>query len=1029
MLNEIQNYYTEEKEINDNIEYKKENNDANSSLNDDGKNIKVFCRFRPSNEIELAYSTNNSLILLSKKKLTFTQEKNLEIKKEYIFDGLFDTNTSKEVFYEQTCKNIISSFLLGYNSCIINYGETGTGKTYTIKEIIPSIVSQIFNYIDESDNENELFKIEISSIEIYKEKINDLLDVNNKNLNIIKGEIINLSKISVNSEEQMTSILNQVISLRDIKELHNHNSKSHFIIIIRLHHYFKHENNLIISLLFLTDLQGSECLSKNIIEEKNIEEQKLINKSLMALSIIVNSLSSNKKDNNYIPYRDSKLTHIIRDCFGGNFYTNIILTCSKHEKSRIETRNTLLFGEKAKKIKNHPIINIQSNFNEKNNNNNIFLSEIQEEENEKIYESINNNLDEKNIENETKFLKIEIKQLKDIIEQNKIYIEQLEERNNILELEKKNLMEELKNLITEQKKEVKRETINSEYLEHNIYDFHQLLNEKEINEKKMKEEIDKLKLNLIKNNMKTTEKIDKKNNEILKIKEDQDNQMETFQELIYCMEQASNQIKIKDEKIEKLLNIIRKNENDYNKKSITNNDYNNKEQERNINILKKENENLKKKLKHSEDLLISINKEKNTLFEKKKEYGNRISGMKKIYNTMKEELENKNLNIENETKKFMDENNILKNKIHSLENSLNILNKSKNELEESINKMKKEFNEKYNLIKKESELKINELQNEINLKNKISIELHNLKIKYQNFLKNEEQTKLKNKNIIDNLENQIETIKNENKKRIDKINSEKIEKENILEENKIIYENNLKEINSFQNLIKKLKKENSSLNNIIIDLNTKIENKENNIKNNNKNIKNFEDKLKAKEFILNDYKIKYEQILKENIMNKNRIKELEENNKTLLNNFDIIKTELNKYETEAMNKKEKKEEDIEFLEVKYNKDIEKYKDIIKEKDIKINELNNKISNDKINLEKILILQKEISELKVENNQLYLNNKKLENKEKENKNKKESIVYLIQKDVNKEKIKDAYRILIKENEQLKNNIIKLKEYHH
>jgi chromosome segregation protein len=291
-----------------------------------------------------------------------------------------------------------------------------------------------------------------------------------------------------------------------------------------------------------------------------------------------------------------------------------------------------------------------------------------------------------------------------------------------------------------------------------------------------------------------------------------------------------------------------------------------------------------------------------------------------------------------------------------------------------------------------------------------------LKIKYQNLLKNNEQIQLNNKNIINNIkinsENEINELKN---------------KINILEENKIIYENNLKEINSFQNLIKKLKQENSSLNNIIIDLNSKIENKENNIKNINKKVKNFEDKLKAKEFIINDYIIKYEQILKENIMNKNRIKELEENNKTLLNNFDIIKTELNKYETEAMNKKEKKEEDIEFLKEEYNKDIEKYKDIIKQKDIKINELNNKISNDKINLEKILILQKEISELKVENNQLYLNNKKLENKEKENK--KESIVYLIQKDLNKEKIKDAYRILIKENEQLKNNIIKLKEYHH
>ena len=167
--------------------------------------------------------------------------------------------------------------------------------------------------------------------------------------------------------------------------------------------------------------------------------------------------------------------------------------------------------------------------------------------------------------------------------------------------------------------------------------------------------------------------------------------------------------------------------------------------------------------------------------------------------------------------------------------------------------------------------------------------------------------------------------------------------------------------------------------------------------------------------------------MKENLMNKNAIKTLEENNKTLLNNLDIIKAELNKYETDAMNKEEKKEEAIALIKKEYIKEIEKYQEIIKQKDIKINEINNKSINDNISIEKILSLQKEISELKVENNQLYLKIKEMENKEKNDK--KEPMVYLINKDINREKIKNAYSILIKENEQLKNNIIKLKEYHH
>ena len=121
-------------------------------------------------------------------------------------------------------------------------------------------------------------------------------------------------------------------------------------------------------------------------------------------------------------------------------------------------------------------------------------------------------MNENNNESEINYLKIEIKQLKDIIEQNKIYIEQLNERNNILELEKKNLIEELNNIITEKQNEEKKETINSEYLENNISEFHQILNEKETNEKILEEEIDKLKLILIKSNKETYNTINKKNN-------------------------------------------------------------------------------------------------------------------------------------------------------------------------------------------------------------------------------------------------------------------------------------------------------------------------------------------------------------------------------------------------------------------------------------------------------------------------------------------------------------------------------------
>ena len=131
--------------------------------------------------------------------------------------------------------------------------------------------------------------------------------------------------------------------------------------MITVYHYYNNENYMKIGKLYLVDLEGSERISKfNNNEGENLEEQKLINKSLIALSIIVQNLSNENDNITYAPYRDSKLTRIISDCFGGNAYTSLILNCSKHECSTVQTRNTLMFGEKVKKIRNKPIINIEN---------------------------------------------------------------------------------------------------------------------------------------------------------------------------------------------------------------------------------------------------------------------------------------------------------------------------------------------------------------------------------------------------------------------------------------------------------------------------------------------------------------------------------------------------------------------------------------------------------------------------------------------------------------------------------------------
>ena len=1157
--------------------------------------INVFCRFRPPNELELSNSTNNSVILLSPTSLIITQDKNLEIKKDYTFDGLFEMDTSKEIFYERTCKPIIDKFLEGYNGSIICYGETGTGKTYTINEIIPQTIAQIFDNINQSDSQNELFKIDISAIEIFKEQVNDLFDLENKNLNLVTNKnnkliIDNLTHIGVSNQAQLTEAINQSISKRNnnSQKYKDYNSKSHFIIILTLFHYYKDKNCMKVSKLFLVDLEGSERLSKTKMEEEPLEEQKLINKSLIALSIIVQNLS-NKNDNiNYAPYRDSKLTRIISDSFGGNCCTSLILTCSKHEYSTVETRNTLMFGEKAKQIRNTPVINIEYKINKNNSYSDVFLDENIGENNYKKNNFIKNNniisindnipksknmninsnskvLNDMNLNNsnlnpsesnesslsvkdivntEIKFLKMQIQQLKEKIQQDKDEIEQVNERNAILENEKKNLMDEFENVINQKRIEEKEDILNGEYIKNNINDLHDLLNQKEINEKKLKNDIYSLKLLLEKKNSELSDMINQKNREIKKIREEENDQFKsTFEELTDCLDQAANELTGKDQKIEELMGVINnyQNRDEANNKeiialkkyinqlekgkgkpsgegsliNILNNDDNFSDYikinenitDYNLNTndafdkdktLKKLNDKvieLNNELKNKENNINILNQEKIECLKKKIDYENRINSMGKLINKMKVALENKNISLDNNDNKIitlqnelmqlnqnsneannsfnklLNENNILRAKLKSLENNYNGIQFKNSELLKQINVLQRENDEKFNKINSENASRINELQNELSDKSKDSLTLHNLKLRNQKLnnkiiLLEEENKKLKeiqnlnlelkneiisknknmeeysklfdskngigsyipaayqdigansmntNKNIIENLKidittkskildgqnvNFIELEKDSDninilRKNIDKSNNiirellkrnenlmkenneykniiinlrKEIElKNNIIRDNKIKYENGMKENELNKDLIAKLKKELSSLNTIIIEYKSKNDIFEQKQKEDKNKINDLQKDLLSKEYIINDYKIKYEQIFGENSKNKNIINDLDNKYKLLLNNFNILKNDYNillKNNEENIKKNKELFKNIELMNEAHTQEINKYKEIIAQKEIEINSISQEYINSKQNLEKILELQRKISELKI-----------------------------------------------------------------
>ena len=373
--------------------YSMNNNSINNSSNSMQNNFKVFCRFRPINELEISRTNNKSCVeVTSKKDLLITADTCLAIKQNYTFDQVFDENSTGEDIYNITTKNLVIDVLKGYNCTLMCYGQTSSGKTYTINQISPLVFKEIFEFKKNSfsSNESNYFKVTISYLEIYMEKVNDLINTENKNLNIYenkKKEIIieGMTAIECENIEQLLEIQRNAEKNRRINStlMNQYSSRSHCIMIITVHFQDKEKNELKVGKLYLVDLAGSEKTSKTGASGLNLEEAKNINKSLHCLGLIIKTLSdlhSNNNNNNtsfnfnnslnnynnnnnnsisHIPYRNSKLTRILSDSLGGNSKTTLILTCSKSEYNQSETISTLRFGERAKKIRTKPKINVE----------------------------------------------------------------------------------------------------------------------------------------------------------------------------------------------------------------------------------------------------------------------------------------------------------------------------------------------------------------------------------------------------------------------------------------------------------------------------------------------------------------------------------------------------------------------------------------------------------------------------------------------------------------------------------------------
>ncbi|OTB16010.1 hypothetical protein K445DRAFT_300801 [Daldinia sp. EC12] len=332
--------------------------------------IKVVARFRPQNKVELASGGEPIVTFDGPDTCTLNSA---EATGTFTFDRVFNMQSRQVDIFEYSIKPTVDDILNGYNGTVFAYGQTGAGKSYTMmgtsiedeegKGITPRIVEQIFSSIMSSPPTIE-YTVRVSYMEIYMERIRDLLAPQNDNLPVHEEKnrgvyVKGLLEIYVSSVEEVFEVMKRGGNARAVSatNMNQESSRSHSIFVITISQKNLETGSMKSGQLFLVDLAGSEKVGKTGASGQTLEEAKKINKSLSALGMVINALTDGKSY--HIPYRDSKLTRILQESLGGNSRTTLIINCSPSSYNDAETLSTMRFGMRAKSIKNKAKVNAE----------------------------------------------------------------------------------------------------------------------------------------------------------------------------------------------------------------------------------------------------------------------------------------------------------------------------------------------------------------------------------------------------------------------------------------------------------------------------------------------------------------------------------------------------------------------------------------------------------------------------------------------------------------------------------------------
>ncbi|XP_014002799.1 kinesin-like protein KIF3B isoform X1 [Salmo salar] len=341
------------------------------------ESVKVVVRCRPMNEKERA--ANFERVVHVDVKLGQVAVRNPrgaaahEHPKVFTFDSVYDWNSKQVDLYDETFRPLVDSVLLGFNGTIFAYGQTGTGKTYTMegvrndperRGVIPNSFEHVFTHISRSQNQQYL--VRASYLEIYQEEIRDLLSKDQSRQLELKERpdtgvyVKDLSSFVTKSVREIEHVMNVGNQNRSVgsTNMNEHSSRSHAIFLITVECSelgVDGENHIRVGKLNLVDLAGSERQTKTGAQGERLKEATKINLSLSALGNVISALVDGRST--HIPYRDSKLTRLLQDSLGGNARTVMVANIGPASYNVEETLTTLRYSNRAKNIKNKPRVN------------------------------------------------------------------------------------------------------------------------------------------------------------------------------------------------------------------------------------------------------------------------------------------------------------------------------------------------------------------------------------------------------------------------------------------------------------------------------------------------------------------------------------------------------------------------------------------------------------------------------------------------------------------------------------------------